>query len=150
MPSLAAAPVPPETAPALSRNASSIISLSRSTRSATSGALVVPDFGSIRGSHDSSIEKVSPSDRITPRSTTFCSSRMLPGQSYALSCFKVVLDTCRMTLPAFLAYRGMRDSKQGNVVDALAQRGESDREDVEAGEQVPTERAFRHGRGPVP
>ena len=40
--------------------------------------------------------------------------------------------------------------EQGNVVDALAQRGESDREDVEAVEQVPTERAFRHGRGQVP
>ena len=92
MPSLGAAPVRPEIAPSLSRNAPSMIARSGSIRFATSGALVVPDLGSTRGSHVWSIEKVSPSRRITPRSTTFCSSRMLPGQSYALSRLKVVFD----------------------------------------------------------
>ena len=33
-------------------------------------------------SHRGSIERVSESQTITARSMTFCSSRMLPGQSY--------------------------------------------------------------------
>ena len=36
----------------------------------------------------SSTEKVSPSVRITARSTTFCNSRMLPGQPYAWNSFE--------------------------------------------------------------
>ena len=44
MPSLVAAPVGPEISPAASRSAFSIISLSRSTRFATSGTLVAAAF----------------------------------------------------------------------------------------------------------
>ena len=59
------------------------------------------------GSHvrepGSSTKKVSPSDRITARSTTFCNSRMLPGQSYAWKSSIVFLSIFRIFLPAFWA-----------------------------------------------
>ncbi len=44
-----------------------------------------------------------PSDRITARSTTFCNSRMLPGQSYAWKSSMVFLSMFRIFLPNFLA-----------------------------------------------
>jgi len=49
----------------------------------------------------SSTENVSPSLKMTPRSTTFCSSRMFPGQPYALNNASVLLLMCLIFLPAF-------------------------------------------------
>src|SRR2546426_4589366 len=103
MPSLAAAPVGPPITPLASRSAVSSISLSRSTRLATSGTDVAEDLGATRVSQVSSTEKISPSHRITARSITFCNSRMLPGQSYAWNRSEVFLFMLRIFLPAFWA-----------------------------------------------
>src|SRR5712671_708802 len=81
IPSLTAAPVGPPTTPSDSRSAASSISLSCSARLATSGTDAIADLGATCVSQASSTKKVSPSHRITARSTTFCNSRMLPGQS---------------------------------------------------------------------
>ena len=55
------------------------------------------------GSHDSSTAKTSLALRITDRSITFCSSRMLPGQSYACNKSSVFLSIERIVLPALEA-----------------------------------------------
>ncbi len=88
IPSSAAAPRGPETRPWHSANAASIAFLSRPANSFLSSARTPAretccaercfDFP---GSQVSSTENASPSHRITARSTTFCSSRMFPGQS---------------------------------------------------------------------
>ncbi len=80
IPSFAAAPDGPEIRPSLSISAASIISRSRAAIELTSGA-VVRGRRSSRFIHPSSTEKTSPSARMTDLSITFCSSRMLPGQS---------------------------------------------------------------------
>jgi hypothetical protein len=82
IPSLAAAPNRPEILPLDSAKAASIISLSRSRRTRSCSASE-PGTGTVgpvgccdsRFSQVSSTENVSPSLRITARSTTFCSSR---------------------------------------------------------------------------
>src|SRR5258706_10464613 len=80
IPSATAAPDGPAIRPLLFANTSSMISLSRFCN------LVDRDFAEVlsRGgrliSQLSSTLKTSPSHTITDRSTTFCSSRMLPGQ----------------------------------------------------------------------
>src|ERR1022692_3838668 len=71
MPSLAAAPLGPEIWPVVSRSASSIIRFSRSARFAISGTLEGADLGATSVSQVSSTQNVSPSHRITARSTTF-------------------------------------------------------------------------------
>src|SRR6266404_6597833 len=103
IPNLTAAPVGPPTTPSDSRSAASSISFSCSARLATSGTDVIADFGATRVSQASSTKKVSPSHRITARSTTFCNSRMLPGQSYAWKSSMVFLSIFRIFLPAFCA-----------------------------------------------
>src|ERR1700719_3972673 len=83
IPSLAAAPDGPNTRPWLSRRACSIISFSVAASFCERYSLP-PDLLS-RGCCDSqlsSTEKVSVSQTITDRSTTFCNSRILPGQGY--------------------------------------------------------------------
>src|SRR5579862_2313629 len=82
-PNLVAAPVGPETRPALSARAASIISFSCRCSARLSPADGPADCGACHLSQVSSTEKVSPSLRMTARSITFCSSRMFPGQSYA-------------------------------------------------------------------
>ncbi len=77
--SFAAAPEGPETRPWLSAKAASMISTSRSAnaeRPSRGGA----DAAVARFSQLSSTENVSVSLRMTARSTTFCNSRMFPGQ----------------------------------------------------------------------
>src|SRR5713226_1326741 len=82
MPNLAAAPLGPNIRPRLSFRVASIISFScaRSLRGSS-----IWFFGSVRdgccGSNQlSSIENISVSQSMTERSTTFCNSRMFPGQ----------------------------------------------------------------------
>src|SRR5271155_3376708 len=83
--SLAAAPKGPEIRPLVSASAASITSrsLRRSTSPLKSADASTRD--AVRDvsleSHNSSTEKTSPELRITDLSITFCSSRMLPGQS---------------------------------------------------------------------
>ena len=84
-PSFRAAPEGPEMRPLDSASAASITSRSRSASVATSGEPGIVIRDDARVSHESPIEKVSPSLRMTARSITFCSSRMFPGQSYAAS-----------------------------------------------------------------
>ena len=81
IPNLAAAPVEPEMRPWHSCSAVSIIAFSRSTRFAINGVLISQGAGVCLFSQDLSTEKASPSHKITARSITFCSSRILPGQS---------------------------------------------------------------------
>ena len=105
IPSLAAAPDGPETRPLVSTSAASIIS--RSVRGAT--LRIGPDSardacGEIGlESHSSSTEKTSVVLRITDLSTMFCSSRMLPGQSYDCSKSRVFLSIDPMFLCPRLA-----------------------------------------------
>ena len=100
--SLAAAPLGPPICPCDSANAAVIISTSRSAN-ARSPAGAIDDSRGLRLNHISSTENVSPSLRITPRSTTFCNSRMFPGQSYALNNPSVRLLIWLILLPAFFA-----------------------------------------------
>src|SRR5438445_9998008 len=108
MPSLAAAPVGPPTTPSASRSAVSTISFSRSTRLATSGTDVTADLGATGVSQVSSTEKVSPSHRIIARSITFCSSRILPVQSYFWYRSKVSLFRTRIFLPDYSPSRSIK------------------------------------------
>src|SRR6266566_2684588 len=81
--SLAAAPDGPETRPLVSASAASIIS--RSDRASTFKAGDVSSRDAcgevLLESHNSSTEKTSVELRMMDLSITFCSSRMLPGQS---------------------------------------------------------------------
>src|SRR5713101_1024181 len=79
-PSLAAAPMGPEIRPELSASAASIISFSCVTRVRFSLPGRLGAWGSSLLSQLSSTEKISPSQRMTARSITFCSSRTFPGQ----------------------------------------------------------------------
>src|ERR1700730_1590353 len=83
MPSFAAAPDGPDTRPPLSRRAASIICFSWVESSLDSSNWL---FGALaldcRESQLSSTEKFSVSHTMTDRSTTFCNSRILPGQEY--------------------------------------------------------------------
>src|SRR5712692_3274102 len=83
-PSLAAAPVGPDTCPPHSRRAASIISFSWAASFRDSSSWL---FGSLatgcRESQLPSTEKFSVSHTITDRSMMFCNSRILPGQEYA-------------------------------------------------------------------
>jgi hypothetical protein len=86
MPSFAAAPVGPEIRPSAWRSAFSIIAFSRSARSATKGMVCVVGLGEVGpegvgASQLGSTQNISPSQSTTARSTTFCNSRMLPGQA---------------------------------------------------------------------
>src|SRR5262245_28732383 len=86
-PSRAAAPNGPDTRPLLSLSAASMTSFSCVARVgvATGGGATSEGFGDRPPSHRSSIARVSESAMMIARSMTFCSSRMLPGQSYAWS-----------------------------------------------------------------
>src|SRR5260370_30774320 len=79
-PSLAAAPMGPEIRPELSASAASIISFSCVTRVRFSVPGRLWALGGCLLSQLSSSEKLSPSQRMTARSITFCSSRTFPGQ----------------------------------------------------------------------
>src|SRR6266404_3079294 len=85
MPSFAAAPDGPDTRPRLSASAASTISRSLRGSPRTGAGTGSPKAarGDSLNSHNSSTANTSPELRITDRSITFCSSRMLPGQSYA-------------------------------------------------------------------
>src|SRR5258708_4371212 len=86
IPSLTAAPANRDTRPADSRKASSISSFSvEASLLDNPGRLYLGCVRGCRESQLSSTEKVSVSLTITDRSTTFWSSRILPGQGYAWS-----------------------------------------------------------------
>src|SRR5688572_32313396 len=82
-PSFDAAPDEPPTRPRHSASMASMVS--RSLRGAPRAGVNAATGGRSRtdcvGSHDSSTANTSPELRITDRSITFCSSRMLPGQA---------------------------------------------------------------------
>src|SRR5262249_5920642 len=102
-PSRAAAPNGPDTRPLLSASAASMASFSCPASVLDGGAAGVGDARLRRPeSQRSSIESVSESDTITARSMTFCSSRMLPGQSYNCRRFDVSLLRLRIRLPTRL------------------------------------------------
>ena len=76
-------------------------------------------------------------ERMAIRSTTFFSSRTLPGHLRATSARDdVVVD--RLGLDAVLARERSMNAlrEERDVLDALAQRGAADREDVEPEEEV--------------
>ncbi len=98
--SLAAAPEAPEMRPWDSANAVLIISTSCCANAARPLRPFNDSVGA-RLNQLSSTENVSPSHKMTPRSTTFCSSRMFPGQPYALNNPSVLLFICLIFLPAF-------------------------------------------------
>ena len=100
-PSLAAAPPGPEIRPWLSFNAASIISFSCRTRVPPSVAVRDVARGSSRLNQVSSTAKLSPSESITARSITFCSSRTFPGQPYAWRTFKDFLPIVRTSFRPF-------------------------------------------------
>src|SRR5215470_18258 len=79
IPSLAAAPHGPATFPLHSAKAASMISFSWLCRVAAKADLDPSRQVSRLESHATSIQKVSPLQRITDRSTMFWSSRILPG-----------------------------------------------------------------------
>ena len=81
--------------PSASRSAVSTISLSRSTRLATSGTDVAGDWSHSRNP-GFIYRKRFPSHRITARSITFCNSRMLPGHSYAWNRSKVFVNVSNL------------------------------------------------------
>src|SRR5712691_3081356 len=81
IPSFLAAPDGPEVLPLDSFRAASINSLSRRDKSSANGTVGPVSFCGLVLNHASSTENISPSLKMTARSTTFCSSRMLPGQS---------------------------------------------------------------------
>ena len=78
IPSFAAAPEGPDIRPWLSARAASIISTSRSANAERPSSS--DEAADSRLSQLSSTTKVSVSQRMTARSTTFCNSRILPGQ----------------------------------------------------------------------
>src|SRR5262245_31560805 len=100
-----AAPNGPDTRPWLSVSAASMASISwvASVPVGWGAAGGAPGFRS--ESHRASIDRVSVSHTITARSMTFCSSRMLPGQSYDCSWANAPRQMSRICFPARLAYR---------------------------------------------
>src|ERR1700734_3623421 len=78
--SLAAAPEGPPMHPFDSANAAVIISISLSANGGSPFGFIDDSCG-LGLNHVSSTENVSLSVKMTPRSTTFCNSRMFPGQS---------------------------------------------------------------------
>src|SRR5882757_1114200 len=83
MPSLAAAPLSPNTRPQLAFRASSIMFFCCASSLRGSSLRWLESVAkSGKGSQLSSIEKMSDSQRITERSITFCNSRIFPGQGY--------------------------------------------------------------------
>src|SRR5712672_886614 len=80
IPSIAAAPFAPETRPDACRNAFSIIVFSWEERSETNVVARTGDFELSAANQLASTENVSPSQRMTARSITFCNSRTFPGQ----------------------------------------------------------------------
>src|SRR5580698_241215 len=107
--SLAAAPEGPYTRPPHSRKAASIAAFSSAgDRLKRLGWIDGSLFGAgrdegLRESQLSSTENVCVSLTITDRSTTFCNSRILPGQAYASSRPMLFLSTTVKCLPVFRA-----------------------------------------------
>src|SRR5215472_484651 len=110
IPSLAAAPVGPPTTPPASRKAVSIISFSCfiSTPVRATVGRETSDRSCLN--HVSSTAKQSESVRMTARSITFCSSRTLPGHSYAWRSFRVLLSIVLNFFPALPPNRAMKYS----------------------------------------
>src|SRR5215470_586765 len=104
-PRRAAAPNGPDTRPLLSLSAASMTCIS-CVASVAAGWLTTGDAADGRPpSHRSSMARESESAMMTARSMTFCSSRILPGQSYDCSKIDDSLLMPRIRLPARLAYR---------------------------------------------
>ena len=100
-PSFAAAPAGPDTRPRLSESAASIMLLSCWSNSPLRAAVGRGTSEGSRLSQVSSTAKVSESLRMTARSITFCSSRMLPGQSYSCKSFSDFLSIVLNCFPVF-------------------------------------------------
>src|SRR6185295_8008066 len=110
MPSLDAAPNGPATRPLLSINASSIAPFCCVANVGVCGppgcnVAMVRDLDLGPESHCSSMYSAVESEKMTARSTTFCSSRTLPGQSYDWSNSRLLLPIRLILLHARWAKR---------------------------------------------
>jgi hypothetical protein len=147
-PSLAAAPADPEIRPLLSASAASIISFSclcSTPFSTTVGLAAIWD--GCRLSQVSSTEKVSPSLSMTARSTTFCSSRTLPGQPYAWNSLRVLLSIALNFFHSLFskAINEVLD-EQGKVSRTLAQGGHLNGHNIQSVQEILAKLAFGHER----
>src|SRR5215471_11185715 len=100
-----AAPNGPDTRPLLSMSAASMASISWVANVPVGWGAACGTSGFRPESHRASIDNVAESHTITARSMTFCSSRMLPGQSYDCSWANAPLQMPRIRFPARLVYR---------------------------------------------
>jgi len=114
-PSLAAAPAGPDTRPRLSASAASIMFLSCWSNSPLRAVVRRGTSDGSRLSHVSSTAKVSASLRMTARSITFCSSRMLPGHSYSCKSFSDFLSIVLNCFPVFFPNRAMKYSTSNGI-----------------------------------
>src|SRR5580700_3202865 len=100
--SLAAAPFGPDTRPRLPVSASSMICRSPLAPASASAGLGRCGKLTRRESLDNQASSAqnTPSElTMTDLSTTFCSSRILPGQEYSMNAFIVVCDICSIRFP---------------------------------------------------
>ena len=87
----------------------------------------------------------SPWQRITARSMTFASSRMLPGHSYAVSLAAAWAPIPRTGLPMRRAHSVDEVvGEQRHILFPFAQRGHVDGEDVQTIEEIGPERTAAH------
>src|SRR5438552_17147110 len=145
MPSLTAAPVGPPTTPSDSLRAASRISLSCSTRSATSGAVVLASLGVTCVSQVSSTKKVSP---FRQNHRTLDYILQLADVARPIVCVEE-LDRLLVYVSNLLAqFFGVAvdqvSDQQGNIANALAQCRQSNRKNVEAVKQILTKPDLRH------
>jgi hypothetical protein len=114
---LAAAPSGPETRPRELASAVSMSSVSSTWLGRMRSVAPVLRGAGRWSSQVSSIVSV-PSQRMIARWMTFCSSRMLPGQSYASSSAIVLRLMSVIFLPAFLAYLPAKYSTSSGMSSA--------------------------------
>ena len=113
----------PDIRPLLSASAVSIISFSCFTSSPFNGpGRTALEDGSLL-SHVSSTENVSPSHRITARSTTFCSSRTFPGQLYPWNSLRDFLSMALNFFPARFPKRSMKYSTSKGMSETRSRKG---------------------------
>ena len=94
-------------------------------------------LSAIRPGGKSSGVRIGPSPRITARSRALSSSRTFPFQGAAIRPRIVALSTPSTRLPSRPAVRGQEGRDQlGDILAAVAQGGQVDRDDVEAVIQV--------------
>ena len=145
--SFAAAPAAPEIRPLLSASATSIISFSCFTSIPLNGPGRTDFEGGSLFSHVSSTENVSASQRITARSTTFCSSRTFPGQIYLSNTFeRFPVNGFELLSSPFPEAINEVFDQQRNVRDSFSQWRHLDRYDIEPVQEIFAKFALRYER----